>query len=371
MHRRTYLSLLGTSAFSVATTTPREPPPYRVPVPTNRHSEWSLQFEDRFDRSRLGSEWEIGWGWGRRTTTSSTVASTENVSVSESSLHLRGTHDGTAIRSGVVNTKDSVTFEPGSYLEASIRFADRRGFLNAFWSKPNSEKWPPEIDVVELWQESNGRDDTRRSRHHLHYSTSATPGDETTYRNEGVIRGHDEDLTEEYHDYGVAWLADRIVHFVDQEPVKEWTDPSMLAAIGAGAPFYVLFALNINRFGHADFSEPWGETMDVDRIQLWSLHQHPTGRGSHYFWVRSANGEIATFTFRASGGNIELDIHQNDSMYWVTEDQTIAGGAVSATESLPGFWYDGELTAFTHSGPLEVFIDNQPVDPEQLSESTD
>lgn len=373
MDRRTYLSLLGASAVTLGgpCLSRQSDPSTPVPAPSGEDDEWTLQFEDAFDRSTLAPEWEVGWGWGRRTTTSPTVISRENVELADSTLRLRGTHAGDSIRSGAVNTKNDVTFGPDSYLEARIRFADRQGFLNSFWSKPNSEAWPPEIDVVELWQEPGQKGDTRRSRHHLHYPTSTTPGDDSTHQNDGVIREHDEDLTERFHDYGVAWLPDRIVHFVDKEPVKEWTNPAMLAAMGAGAPFYLMFAVNINRIGQADGSESWGETMDVDRVRLWNLRRNQTDGETHYLWVHSSNGEMATFTFRATGGNVELDVHQNDAGYWITEDRTIAGGAVSTTHSLPGFWYDGELAEFTYSGPLNVFVDDEPVDPERLSESTD
>jgi len=375
MDRRTYLSLLGASAVALGSPClSRQPEPSNLaPAPSGQDGEreWTLEFEDVFERSTLATEWEVGWGWGRRTTTSPTVISPENVELADSTLRLRGTHTGDSIRSGAVNTRDTVTFGPGSYLEASIRFADRSGFLNAFWSKPNSGDWPPEIDVVELWQESNSRRDTHRSRHNLHYPTSATPGDDVTHRNEGDIRNHDQDLTAQFHDYGLAWLPDRVVHFVDQRPVTEWTTPSMLAAMGAGAPFYVMLSLNIDRFGQADFSESWGETMDVDHVRLWNLDRDPTGGETHYLWVRSATGEMTTFTFRATGGNVEFDVPQNDVNYWITDDQTIAGGAVSATESLPGFRYDGELAEFTYSGPLDVFVDDERVDPDSLSEPAD
>jgi len=38
----------------------------------------------------------------------------------------------------------------------------------------------------------------------------------------------------------------------------------------------------------------------------------------------------------------------------------------SGRASLPGFWYDGEITDLSYSGPLDLFIDNEAVDPDSL-----
>lgn len=232
--------------------------------------DWECTFQDHFDADQLDTDhWGIGWGWGRTTTTSPTRITPDNVAVHDSDLRLSGAHEGDEVTAGAVNTKDSVTFGPGSYLEAKITFANRVGFLNAFWSKPNSEAWPPEIDVVELWQDGSGPHDTHVSHHHLHYSGSMVPGDDSTHVNNGVPYRPGDDLTENYHIYAVEWLPDEIVHYVDGTPVKSWTDDEMLEAMRRGAPFYLMFSLNVDRIGTADRTEPWTEAMAVDWVRLW------------------------------------------------------------------------------------------------------
>ena len=165
--------------------------------------------------------------------------------------------------------KNIVSFGPGSYVEARIKFAKREGFLNAFWAKPVSERWPPEIDVVELFQEGNRPDEVERAQHHIHYSRSGEPSDETTYEDIQLTSRPGGDLTEAYHTYGLEWREDRVVPYVDGVAVHEWTDETILRALAAGGPFYLMLSLNIDKLGTPDRSESWGEAMLVDWVRLW------------------------------------------------------------------------------------------------------
>ncbi len=62
-----------------------------------------------------------------------------------------------AIESGMLRSK--WTGEYG-YFEIRMKVPRGRGLWPAFWLNPQDQKWPPEIDVVEIV--NNGRDDTRR-----------------------------------------------------------------------------------------------------------------------------------------------------------------------------------------------------------------
>lgn len=232
--------------------------------------DWELTFEELFSSDSLDtSNWGIGWGWGRKTSTSPTRAVPENVAVRNGSLRLRGTHEGDDIRAGVVNTKNKVTFGPGSYFEAKIQFADREGFQNAFWSKPNTEAWPPEIDVVELWNDGSGWDDTHVAHHHLHYPASTEPGDDSTHRGPGVTSTPGDDLTANFHTYAVEWRDDALLHYVDGRVVSRWLDDTILTAMRKAAPHYLMLSLNIDNIGTASRDETWGEQMEIDWVRLW------------------------------------------------------------------------------------------------------
>lgn len=332
--------------------------------------DWDLVFEDEFDRGLLdASTWDIGWGWGRETATSPTLIIPENVRIEDDTLRLVGTHDEEGTYAGAVNTKDRVTFGPGCYFEASIRFAHRTGFQNAFWAKPNSELWPPEIDVVETWQKNDEPDDPYTTYHFLHYTDSTVPGHNVDHVSMGGTNEYEVDVSETFHTYGVEWQPDRIVHYVDGWPIIRWTNPHILTSMGTAAPFYMLLSMNIDNTGEADRSESWGEEMVIERVRLWDHVPETTDDGDqHYLWLRTADaGELATFTFRTSGGNVVLDPVEQDFGYWVTDDGTGGGGSVAARESIPGFLYDGDITAFRYNGPLEVYIDGMWVDPSTLA----
>jgi len=53
-----------------------------------------------------------------------------------------------------------------------------------------------------------------------------------TYHDDGFHYQPGGDLTESFHTYGVEWQPNRIVHFVDGQPIQEWTNPRLLAAMG-------------------------------------------------------------------------------------------------------------------------------------------
>jgi len=182
-NRRTYLQLLGGGIIATRLVDMNRNEGTRgefnsPPAQLDR----TIAIEDRFERSSLDTDiWDVGWGWGRQTQTSPTHIVPENVKVHDGKLHLVGSNKNGTVISGGVNTKNKVTVGPGSYFEARLKFPDRDGFLPAFWAKPNDETWPPEIDVVELFQRGDGTADTHHSHHTLHYSTSTEPGDRSTY----------------------------------------------------------------------------------------------------------------------------------------------------------------------------------------------
>lgn len=270
--RREYLKLTGGVAALVGgATLPSSTASAAVSEggPANQ-SDWTLTFEDDFEGDSLDSDsWGVGWGWGTGTTMSPTRVVERNVDVRDSTLFLKGTHDGDQPYAGGVNTKNKVTFGPGTYYEAKIRFARREGFQNAFWSKPNTEAWPPEVDVVEIWQDDSGWDDRHVSRHNVHYSSSLTPGDRSTHRNLGASYTPGGDLTERFHTYAVEWRRDELAHYVDGKLVRKRLDDALLTALSRGAPFYFMFSLNVDNVGTPDYSVPWGETMDIDWVRLW------------------------------------------------------------------------------------------------------
>lgn len=239
--------------------------------------DWSLDFEDTFDGGSLDtSTWGVGWGWGDTSSASDARMVEENVDFDGSILQLGGTHDGNEVHAGGINSKGSVEFGPGSYVEARLRFPQRVGFNPAFWAKPTSEDWPPELDIVEVIQDGSGSDDTHTSRHFVHYTVSTEPGDSSTHERVSQFHEPGDDLTQNFHVFAAEWQSDRIAYYVDGQEIQSWTNSTILESFRRGAPFYINLIMNVNVdselndvLGRADLSESWGETLDVDWVRVW------------------------------------------------------------------------------------------------------
>jgi len=340
---------------------------------------WELTFEDTFSGGSLDTDsWEVGFGWGMETNASAESISVEHVTVKNDQLHISASPDN-GVEAGCINSKDKVTVGPGTYMEARLRAPKREGFLPAFWGKPNSEAWPPEIDVFELFQNGDGWDDWTTASYNVHYSSSTDPGDSSTHESDPTRHKTGTDLTTDFHVYGCKWLSDRVEFFFDGEKVGESTDSTAMEALRRGAPFYLMLNIHIDKIGTTDKSESWDEELVVDWVRIWddssgsssgdtSEPDEETDSSRNYFWARSGDGNPITFEFTSNGGDISQDSSSYTADYWVANDGSSAGGTTSKTGgNLPGFWYYGQLTDLQYDGDMELYINDQRVDPDQYT----
>lgn len=342
---------------------------------------WQLQFEDDFDGRSLDEDnWALGWGWGLGAPGSKVSwARDRHVDVSDSMLRLTASkedYDSTGeLYVGAIHSKNRVTVEPPVYFEARCQFIQGVGWQNAFWSKPNTEAWPPEIDVVEYLQPRASRAD--ESSHNLHYSASGEPGDSSTHRTvNGSYSGYDSEAEwpgNRFHVYGVEWRRDVIRHYVDGQVVEETTDPDVIEAFNRGGPEYLMLSLNLDNVGTTDKSGSWDDREFLcDWVRVWDYDSDAdtadTGDSGttqdHYLWLRSENGEAASFEFTVDGGNLTLDSSGYEADYRISDDGQTAGGTVASQSQLPGFRFDGEITDLTYDGPLQMYLDDQEVEPD-------
>ena len=236
--------------------------------------DWRLAFEDDFDGSSLdSSQWSVGFGWGDEHGSAEELIVPENVVVENGLLRLRLSDGGNRPHAGAVNTKDKVTFGPGSYAEAVIRAPGADGTITAFWSKPNSEAWPPELDFVEI-PDFDGS--PTESHHTAHWSdaTGSTRGKDDSGR--AVSPGGD--LSERFHTYGCEWRENRVVWYVEGEEIGRLTDADALNALAAGAPYYMMLNPHCALAGWVDSPSMngWPKSMDVRRV---SLYEYDPGNG--------------------------------------------------------------------------------------------
>lgn len=375
LFRRSYLTLAGASvpilggvhALTGATTaqmTDSGPP---------NADAWELAFEDTFTGDSLNTgSWEVGFGWGTETNNSAESISADHVTVVDDRLHITASPEN-GVEAGCINTKDRVTVSPGTYIEARLRPPKRTGFLPAFWAKPNSEAWPPELDFFELFQDGSGSDDWTTAHYNVHYSSSGEPGDGSTHESDPTYYDVGSDLTTAFHVYGCKWLSDRVEWYFDGQKVGESTDATAMDALERGAPFYLMLNIHVDKIGTTDRTETWDEELTVDWVRLWNQ----SGNGgtketttdaetsTRYFWARSGDGNTVSFEFEASAGNVSIHSDDTNVDYWVADNGTIGGGTTDKTSGLPGFWFDGDIERLEYDGELDLFIDDEAVDPNQ------
>jgi beta-glucanase (GH16 family) len=265
---------------TTTTTTPTTPPasvttpttPVRTPTtpvtpapsgPPSSSQPWTLAFNDTFAGSSLDtSDWATCYPW------MAAAGCTNNgnnelewyapsqAEVSDNELHLVADKTPTAGESssgapmsyswtsGMVTTFKSFDFTYG-YVQIVAKIPKGDGLWPALWLLPQSESWPPEIDIMENWG-----NDSLRFTYHQTASTAPNTTLEST-----------EDLSAGFHTYAVDWEPGSITWYLDGAEVFQVTTgvPSQ--------PMYFLANLAVD--SSADASTPASASFDIKSVQVW------------------------------------------------------------------------------------------------------
>lgn len=238
---------------------------------------WVRTFEDEFGGRALDpARWGVGFGWGRFNGNgwAGGCAEAANVTVRRGLLLLRARPglpaDPECRRAGkrssvaAVNTRGRFEQEHG-YFEARLRAARGPGLLSAFWGKRADERWPPEIDVMEVRGGAPGEVAVT-----LHWPgpPDLAPRHETqTVRPPGGTGG--------FHVYGVEWTPQHVTSFLDGVAQVRFTRED---AVGAQrGPFYLMLNVEVGQdpregwVGVPDATTPWGDatTLTADWVRVW------------------------------------------------------------------------------------------------------
>ena len=260
--------------------------------PNGPDGDWSLRLDEQweeFDTTR----WSVGFidheDW---IPDDDAAVSGDHVVVTDGQCRLRIESEGNGPNGcyqGVINSSvggedwhpsegvaiDPTAGEGGQYMEARIKMPGRTGILPGFWSMPADTTWPPEIDVVELFQFGDDPSTERQTLHtDVHWTSSTVPGDMDNHRHDGLATNTGLDLTETFNTYGCAWFEDRIEWYFNGELVDARDSPDeMLETLNAdGArPFGLMFSNHVNRLGDADLYETWVEEMVIDWVRVWDF----------------------------------------------------------------------------------------------------
>ena len=122
-----------------------------------------------------------------------------------------------AIESGMLRSRWTGRY---GVFEIDLKVPRGRGLWPAFWLIAENGGWPPEIDVVEIVD--NGRDDTRRSHHHLHGKAALARGgvrQSLLDRHGAYHPGFD--FADAFHTFAVEWTPEGVRHLVDHRLVAD------------------------------------------------------------------------------------------------------------------------------------------------------
>jgi beta-glucanase (GH16 family) len=164
--------------------------------------------------------------------------------------------------SGILTTQGSFSQKYG-YFEIRSKIPVGTGVWPAFWMLADDGGWPPEIDVME------GR--------------GQRPGDlvMTTHWRipTGIINSCGFDFSQpgaatEFHDYGVLWMRDRLIYFIDRKPVSDIKTPNdfddpmyMIVNLAMGAKYF-------EGVGFVDAESPVTVEFEIDRISAYQFDSY-------------------------------------------------------------------------------------------------
>ena len=234
---------------------------------------WTLVFNDDFSGERLDTtKWSVGYGWGMKTGWTEELISPEYVDVRDGKLLLssepKSSHEYWA---GAVNTKNKF-FQEYGFFEARIKAAKGQGILSGWWGKRNTEEWPPEIDIAEIFGAVNPKGDSTigpwtnsMNIHYIPYEGGKKEEDQSFHSlPDGQL------YTDDFHTLAVEWNASELVWYLDGKEVKRTTKGVEFLT----GEFYWILNLHICSTkiawpGCPDPTNVWPGVMEVDYVRAW------------------------------------------------------------------------------------------------------
>jgi beta-glucanase (GH16 family) len=162
--------------------------------------------------------------------------------------------------SGILTTQSWFSQKYG-YFEIRSKIPVGTGVWPAFWMLADDGGWPPEIDVMEGRGQRTG--DLVMT---THWRIPATGYVESCGFDFSVP-----DAATGFHDYGVLWMPDRIIYFIDRKPVSDIKVPA-----GFHDPMYMIVNLamgskNFQGVGFVDAESPVAVEFQIDRISAYQI----------------------------------------------------------------------------------------------------
>jgi beta-glucanase (GH16 family) len=258
------LSLFGAfAAFNTGSGAPRGVAvahPGTPGSPDGPGGDWQPVFSDHFAGTVLDvTHWSTCYYWDCTNQSQPELEWYEasQVSVDNGTLSLTATPGqthGKQYISGMVSSYGKFSFTYG-YMQVVAMLPSGQGLWSAFWTLPESGGWPPEIDVMENWAQ------TETVHVFLHGAQSASEQDSLLVPT----------LSDRFHTYGVDWEPGSISWYVDGTLQAHF-------AISITAPEYLLANLAVASNPAPDSAVRFPQSLQIRSIDVW---QHPRAAGSH------------------------------------------------------------------------------------------
>lgn len=164
--------------------------------------------------------------------------------------------------SGIITTQYSFSQIYG-YFEIRAQMPKGAGLWPAFWLLPSDMSWPPEIDIMEAFGDTNPVNGGG-GRTMIHYASHTPPDNQIcgTWYDIGV------DVTAGFHVYGVDWQPEGITYYFDGTPYA-----SCPPNPASNKPFYMLINLAVG--GHGSWpgvpnaSNIWPAQLSIDYVRAY------------------------------------------------------------------------------------------------------
>ena len=168
----------------------------------------------------------------------SSTSATDGILTIEAATSTPSADEPLPYTSGMISTQYSFSQTYG-YFEIRAQLPAGGGLWPAFWLLPVDQSWPPEIDAMEAFGDTNPLNG-EGGRTMIHYA-SHTPPDNAIC---GAWYDTNVDVTAGYHTYGVDWEPTSITYYFDGTPYA-----SCPGNPAADKPFYILANLAVGAAG--------------------------------------------------------------------------------------------------------------------------
>ncbi len=252
------LSLLGAfAAFRVGSGTPAGVTVLHPRVPSTPGSpdgprgDWQHVFSDHFTGTALDPDhWSTCYYWDCTNRAQDELEWYEpsQATVDGGTLSLTavpGQTHGKQYVSGMISSYGKFSFTYG-YAQIVAELPRGRGLWPAFWTLPEAGGWPPEIDIMENWAQTDTID------LFVHYGRT---GLETASASVPTASGA-------FHTYGVDWEPGSISWYIDGTVRARF-------AVSITSPEYLLASLAVAGDPAPDASTRFPQSLKIRSIDVW------------------------------------------------------------------------------------------------------